>query len=44
MDIKPSAGRSASVLREIMGPDGKVRRRIDPDIVEQAIRDSGRKK
>lgn len=44
VEVKPSPGRSATVLREILGPDGKVRRRLDPDVVEQAIRDSGRKK
>jgi hypothetical protein len=44
VEVKPSPGRSGAVLREILGPDGKVRRRLDPDVVEQAIRDSGRKK
>jgi hypothetical protein len=32
------------VIRDVLGPDGKVRRRLDPEVVEQAIRDSGRKK
>lgn len=34
------AAAAGRVMRDVLGPDGKIRRRISDDVVRSAIRDS----